>query len=358
MCSGFFPRLALAGCLLATLPIANGQSPDGPAWVETDARHLADSSTVADAANVLLESTLAGADATTLIARLERIRIDSALLPVERDAVLYRHIEQLRSLPPGSSPQRVLDWLASVEPLAVTGHEEGPHHAVPVFNVARAARGLANEWSWRRGHDLAAGGDRLPLPALARELGSIPAQDPRHRGMRFAVERLPAAALDQLAVHCAGTLGGCGDARADIELARGNTRWLERWLASTDAARIVPRLQRARRFLSPSNAQSLMQSALEHPDPAVAAWAMSDLTAHLPKDEDGRRDWGTQLLGMLDDRDLGSAAALQLARMDAGTWLEAASKAPLGEHGRRRLELLAEMAAELEAEDINAGTKQ
>ncbi|MDZ7789441.1 MAG: hypothetical protein U5L08_02930 [Xanthomonadales bacterium] len=358
MWNASFPRLALAACLLATLPVAAGQSSGDPAWVDSDVHSLAASAAVADTADALLERTLAGEDATALIARMERIRIDSALVPVERDAVLYRYIEQLRHLPPGSAPQRVIGWLTSAAPLAVTGHEEGPHHAVPAFNLARAARGLANEWSWRRGHDLAVGDDRLPLPALARELGSIPAKDPRYRGMRFAVERLPAAALDQLAMHCAGTLGGCGDARADIELARGNTQWLRHWLASADAAKVVPRLQHARRVLAPPNASALMQSALEHPDPAVAAWAMSDLTAHLPKDEDGRRDWGRQLLGMLDDRELGSAAALQLARMDADIWLEAASRKPLGERGRRRLELLAEMAAELEAEDIIGGAKR
>lgn len=353
-----FPRLALLGCLLATLSVFAGSSQDDPHRVEPGAARLAASPAVAESAHALLERTLAGAGADALIDRILRIRTDSTLVPVERDAVLYRYIEQLRALEPGSAPKRVIDWLANADPLAVTGHEEGPHHAVPVFNVAGAARGLANEWAWRSGQDLVTGASALTLSGLARELGSLPAEDARFRGMRFAVERLPSATLDRLAVHCAATRGGCGQARAAIELARGNVRWLRDWLTTADAGEVTPLLRRSRRHLSSPDARALMQAALKHPAPAVAAWAMSDLTAHLPKDESRRREWGEKLLGFLDHRDLGGAAALQLARMDADAWLAAASTQSLGERGRRRLELLAELTAELEAERGRGGAER
>ncbi|NBD95049.1 MAG: hypothetical protein GVY11_01030 [Gammaproteobacteria bacterium] len=354
----FLPRLALAGCLLAAPSAFAGATPGDPHWVGADAVRLAASPAVADSAHDLLERTLAGADADALIALIERIRLDTALVPVERDAVLFRYIERLREHPPGSAPQRVLDWLADADPLAVTGHDEGPHHAVPVFNLAGAARGLANEWAWRRGRAVVAGSSPLPLPELARHLGAIPAEGPHLRGMRFAVERLPPATLDRLAVHCAATPGGCGRARADIELARGNAGWLRNWLTTADAAEVTPLLQRARRHLGASDARLLMKAALQHPAPAVAAWAMSDLTTNLPKDEARQREWGSRLLDFLDHRHLGGAAALQLARMDADAWLAAASARSLGERGRRRLELLADMNAELEAEQGRNGAKQ
>lgn len=346
------PWPALAGCLLIIWSTAVlAQRPDDPVWVDPDARAVAASPAVERRADALLERTLSGGDARALVAEIREVRGDTSLIPAERDAVLLGYIERLREFSPGTAPETVLEWLADAPPLAVTVHEEGAHFPVALFNVAAAARGLANEWAWRRGHEAVAGRDPLPLSTLADQLAQNTPGSPEYRGMRYAVQRMPVERLDVLALHCASGLDGCGKMRADIELARGNVGWLQQWLLAASPRNVIPRLKLVRIQLPPGGASKVIRTALEHRDPGVAAWAMNDLTAHLPKDRAARQQWGSALLDLLDDPDLGGAAALQLARMDGDDWLEAAAAKTLTEHGRRRLELLAELeAAEHETE--------
>ncbi len=340
------PWPALAGCLLVIWSnAAMAQRPDSPVWVEPDARAEAASPAVERRANALLERTLSGADARALVAEINKIRGDASLISAERDAVLFGYIERLRDFPPGTAPEPLLDWLADTQPLAVTAHEEGTHYHVALFNVAAAAHGLANEWAWRRGHEAVAGHDALPLSTLADKLGKNTSGGPEYRGMRYAIRKMPVERLDVLALHCAVDLDGCGEARADLELARGNLDWLQHWLMAASARDVIPRLRQARTQLPPGGASKVIRTALEHRDPGVVAWAMSDLTAHLPKGRAARQQWGSRLLDLLDDPDLGGAAALQLARMDGNDWLEAAATKTLTGDGRRRLELLAELEA-------------
>lgn len=342
--------LVVASCLLITVPTSGATRHfEQAVWVEPEARLLAASPSVERATEALLEQTLEGADAGRLIAAMERIRTDRTLSAVQRDAILHGYVERLREYSPGLAPMAVLDWLSRARPLAVTGHEEGSHHGVAVFNVASAARGLANQWAWQRGHDEIER-SKIPFPpTLGEELGRTPAGTPRIRGMRYAISRLPIEKLDALAAHCAVMLGGCGEVRADIELARGNLRWLKPWLKNAAPAAVTPRLRRLHHFLPAHEAEELLKTALSHPDKGVAAWAMSDLTARMPKDGSLRRKWGSHLVSLLDDPDLGAAAALQLARMDSVDWLEAASVQTLGADARRRLELLAELESAVQA---------
>lgn len=340
------PWPVLAGCLLVIWSgTAPAQRPNDPVWVEPDARALTGSPAIERSADALLERTLSGAGTHALAAEMSEIRGNASLSPAERDAVLFNYIERLRDFPPGTAPEALLEWLAGVPPLAVTAHEEGAHHPVALFDVATAARGLANEWAWRRGHEAVAGHNALAPSTLADQLTQGTPDSPEYRGMRYAIQRMPVERLDALALHCASGLDGCGDVRADIELARGNLDWLQHWLQTASARVVMPRLKHARAMLPPAKASELSRAALEHPDAGIAAWAMSDLTAHLPKDRAVRQQWGSRLLDLLDDPDLGGAAALQLARMDGGDWLEAATTKTLTEHGRRRLELLAELEA-------------
>lgn len=351
-----FRWLALAGWFLLSPPATGAvQHFEDPLWTEPEARSLAASPAVDRAIESLLQLTLAGADAPGLIDAIDRLRRDEALTPPERDAVLYGYVRRLRGFPPGTVPGAVLDRLAGAAPLAVTGHEEGPHHAVPLFNVAAAARGLANEWAWRRGHAAIAGPDPIALSTLAEELAGSTLDQPRFRGMRLAIERLPATRLDELSRLCAAHPAGCGIARADIELARGNVAWLKRWVAVASPENLTPRLQALRRRMPPSDATAIMQAALRHPDAGVVARAMSDITSHLPKEASARKAWGIRLVDLLDEPDLGAAAALQLARLGSEDWLEAALSRPLGEKALRRIELLAELENALQAQQAEGG---
>lgn len=352
--------LALTGLILINLPATGfGQRPGSPAWVaHPETLDLAASASVDRAVESLLERTLAAEGAPGLIEAMRRVREDERLTLPERDAVLHGYLERLRAFPPGTVPEPVLNWLAKAPPLAVTGHEEGPHHAVAVFNVAATARGLANEWSWRSGREAVARATPGALPKLARELGRSDPDSPRLAGMRFAIARLPAERLEALARACAVTADGCGAARADIELARDNVDWLQSWIRQAAASEVAPRLRPIRERLARSRADRVMRAALEHPDPGVAARALSDITSSLPKDRARRMDWGSRLVNLLDDPELGGAAALQLARMDSADWIEAATSRPLGKNARRRLELLAEMEGALRSYEADSEVRR
>jgi hypothetical protein len=341
-----FFRLALASCLLTALPVViSAAAAAEPTRVPPEARWTAISSEVEARIESLLETSLS--DAGKVSSRIDELRVDPGLSPAERDAVLYGYLQRLRRLPPGTLPSFILDRLSAMPPLAVTGHEEGPHHPVPLFNVAAAARGLANEWDWREGFEQVT--RSADTAALAGALATAPADGARYRGMVAALEQLPRYRHDELALQCASTPIGCGPGRVEIELARGNVGWLETWIASAQAPELAAQLPGLRRQLAREAADALMLVAMQHPDKSIAALAMSDLTDHLPKSPQIRREWGTHLVGLLDDPALGGAAALQLARMDNEDWLQAAASRPLGEAGRRRLELLAELESALES---------
>ncbi len=343
-----FLRLAPASCLLIALTFTTAASvANGPSRVPPQARWTAQTAAVEEHIDSLLELTLDQAGSREILAAVATIRSDTTLPPEQRDAALYGYLQRLRDHPPGTAPSAVLEQLSHTAPLAVVGHEEAPWHQVALFNIAAAARGLANEWSWRDGHERVRATPPAGAASLAGELDALSADDPRYRGMLAAVAELPGQRLDALALHCASTPGGCGPARADIELARHNSDWLASWASAAPPSDLLPRLARVRRHLPRKDANDLMRAALSHRDRGVAAWAMSDLTSHLPKDSSLRREWGERLIGLLDDPALGGAAALQLARMDSEDWLEAAARRPLSENARRRLDLLAQMESTL-----------
>ena len=133
------PLLALTACLLIAISTEiPAQSVIEPVWVEPRARLLAGSPRVTQRANALLDATLAGARADTLITSIEAIRRDASWPAPERDAVLSVYLDRLREHAPGTAPERVLDWLAGASPLAVIEHEEGAHHPVAAASISTA----------------------------------------------------------------------------------------------------------------------------------------------------------------------------------------------------------------------------
>lgn len=342
--------------LLAAVPMAaivlaaivRADTSGDPLWIWPDRAPLL-TTEIHLAADALIGETLQKDHAPDLLSSLSALYRDRTTPAIEREAILHEYLQRLRALPPGSVPPEVLDWFQALPPLVLTGHEEGPHHPVPLFNLAASAAGLSNQWAWQRGYDLIAG------PAATAPAHSVPAMaraerdSPGTRGMRAAIAMLPVDRLRELAFGCAATAGGCGHLRPDIELARGNLAWVESWMATAPAGSVLPRLRQARRHLPPQAAERLMTAAVSHPDAGVAAWALSDITSHLPKAADGREAWGQALLAWLGDDRLGAAAALQLARIHPPDWLLEAAAGEPDERIRRRLELVAEMDYALQA---------
>jgi hypothetical protein len=333
----------------ATAATAAPSSPP-PDTFYAEARTTALNAGVRSRAAELLDNSLARPSAPAIIARLRDARSDPAFSPVEQDALIHAYLSELRELSPEAVPREVLEWIRDLRPRAVMGHEEGRHHPVPVFNIAAEAQGLLNQWAWQDGHDAVAGPNRLAVERLTAVLAETPQHEPRARGMRRGLQRLTRPELDRLAAACAATPSGCGTARADIELARGHSGWLVSWLAVAAPSDALPRLREVRRSWSREAAHALILSAVSHPDPGVAGWAISDISRYLPKDAEFRRDWGARLVDLLGDEQKGSAAALQLARIDTEDWIEAAAARPLGDLARQRLSLIAEAEALLGAE--------
>lgn len=341
-------RLLLATLSLLSISVFASEPPAEGSRAELQSAAL--TPRVLDVADQLASLSLGGADAGTLIDALGKDRPDWS--HAELDAMRHHFLDTLRVAGPGAAPGEVITWLAQQPAGAWVGHEEGRHHAIPLFNLAAAARGLENQWRWERGY---AAIEIEPDPArLADDLARLPGNDPRSRGMRVGLSRADRARLDELATACATRLGGCGPARADIELARGGIDWLEAWVTVAPPSEVSARLAMLDRRLPRDSARRILSAAMGHPDPSVAARSLSHFAAIVPKDEAARRAWGDRLVGLLDHEALGAAAALQLATLDEGDWIEAAAAQPMSERARRRLSLIADAQAVLQQRDATA----
>ncbi|NBB92242.1 MAG: hypothetical protein GVY32_03640 [Gammaproteobacteria bacterium] len=334
----------LAAAALPWLALVLSAQAAQPVWIdELDSRDLPGIERLDESVDPLLAATQSARDPDEVLAALAAVRADESIPLLEREAILHRYLERLRELPPGTADAKVLDWFGSLAPLAVTGHPEGRHHPVPVFNLVATARGLSNQWAWQAARDSVSGPGAASPAGLAAAFDEAAPNTPVGRGLQAGIDALPASRLEAVALACATRVGGCGHLRADIELARGNRQWLDGWLADAPAAEVLPRLRRAREHLNGEAAGQLMTAALDHPDAGVAAWALNDLTDHLPKDAAARAQWSERLVELLDEPRLGSAAALQLARLKPSRWLLESAAAHPDPLVQRRLELVAEM---------------
>ena len=240
------------------------------------------------------------------------------------EAALLRFTNQLRQLPPFSVDPVVVDYLHSYQIQTLVAHDESPEMGVPLYPIRSAATGLVNHWT------------RLQATQNAETLIS---DDPNHllsayvenpdanvrTGIENALNYAGTSNLKALLEHglpklpetpeLTGLLGKSalflGDSQS-IAVVMINGRGH----ALTEIAR-----QASSHLPSAKLGNLLLEVVGKAPAP-TAAMLIAELTPHCIH----REFVATALMKMLDHRDLGSTAALALARWGSDEHREALSR--------------------------------
>lgn len=249
----------------------------GPVVVSPSAQIRLWDREVRDIAEALLLETRQ-LEARQVIDLLERASADPALDPVARDAALYQYVQRLRRLPAEDMPQAVLDWLAQQPPQAVRLHDESPSFRVPVFDVATAARGVANERRYRLSRKSLLSAEKAELPALISEYAAW-TDRPARAGMEAAVEDLPPEFLTPLA----GLLDHepavrHSRLRAAVLLRQQSAGELAELLEQAPAALATYIVRQSAARLDVDGADIVTRRALAHPDPGTRGVARAQAT--------------------------------------------------------------------------------
>jgi hypothetical protein len=260
-------------------------------------------------------------DQDRLLGLLESTASDESLPLALREQVLFDYVQQLRSLPPNAADTRAMDFLASYVSRELIPHEDHPGAEVPRFNVRSAAAGVKH--IWRRQEASYAGTLLLTRdPAQLVQAFRRYADPPIRQGLLDALENASAGALEVI------TFFALEHIEQEPQLARlagtaalrtGDTRALEQLLRTADGMAVPGILRAARGMLDDDQLATLLMVTIAEAKPEIAALAIAELTPAVAQ----RADTRSELLKLLGDPGLGSAAALALAANPAaGTQVE------------------------------------
>jgi len=297
-----------------------------PIVVEPSAQQALFDKVVRDRARSMADQLHSGSSHGLLVA-MAAIEASNDLSPVQIDAVFFDLARQLRALDPGQVDPDVLAYLKSREVRAVRRHEESASYLVPLFDVAGTVRGVENQWAWSEGFEAVSAPGSLSVSSMLERYAAGPEQ-PFARGLRAALPSASASMLDKLAA------GSIDEPLIDhflpyLWLARQELDALSEWLPVGPTSRVADVLRLAADSLDPDQFLTLGQAMLAHPDPGSRAMTLALLTDHHLARGDWPSDWAGQLWGWVDDPEVRSAAALQLARLGAAErWQANPASAP------------------------------
>jgi len=281
---------------------------------------------VRDRASAMAER-FSRADSADLIAEMVAVDESGDLTPARIDAVFFELVRRLRTLAPGEVHPDVLAYLKNRPVQAMRRHDESADYLVPLFNVAAAVQGVENQWAWSEGFEAVSAPGSLSVSSMLERYAARPEQ-PFARGVRAALPSASASMLDKLAA------GSIDEPLIDhflpyLWLARQELDALSEWLPVGPTSRVADVLRLAADSLDPDQFLTLGQAMLAHPDPGSRAMTLALLTDHHLARGDWPSDWAGQLWGWVDDPEVRSAAALQLARLGAAErWQANPASAP------------------------------
>lgn len=291
--------------------------------------------------------------AEATIARLDALASDTAIDPVERDAIAFEIVRGLRKLEPGRIDPRVLERLQNWEPLSWRQHEESSNWFEPRFNVAAAARGLENQWAFAEGlADGIGSGSRTLDEALVR-FGDDP-RSPYARGLRASVNDTAADRRGRLIELCQADPLLVEQLLPEAWLANDDLVALSDWLSAAPGARVTAVLARAREQLPARRFLPLAAAAQRHADPSIRSLALARQTDAWVEIQSWPEPWAAELWQLLDDDEMAATAAVQLARLDAARrWRSSPERAPRGALESKELKRIERLAATLPNEGFD-----
>ena len=308
---------------------------------------------MAPRARPLLDMTRAGQSGAAVVTALQAAASDPQLDGVQRDALLFEYLAGLRELSQAQVPAAVLDWLVDYQPQAWSRHPESATALVPTFAIAAAADGLRNQWRYDSARAaVLASADPAALVALWQGQGD----GPEREGVWAALSALPRKRLLALAVQV-DALRAEATARAGDRVPERSERAIDSDLAGLALAarvlagegvgmaevlvdaepRVIARLlvESERRMPAEVGVQ-VARAALRHPDPGTRGLALTAVGRAMVRMPGRASEWRDELLGLLGDAEIGSAAALHLARLLDDAEVEALARSVADDPQRRR----------------------
>jgi len=286
-------------------------------------------------------------ESVRVVAALEALVSDPALRPAQRDAVAWDLVRRLRRLDADQVPESVMARLVGWSAQALRRHEESPVWSVPLFDVARAARGLENQWLYAQGLRDAAGQgvDLLTwIPRYAEQT-----EPSYRRGVHAGLMQAPVRQIEKLMAVSQDDPVLQASLLPELWLAQGRVSELGAWLRQAPEDRAGGMLNRARRVLPPREYLELGEHALIHPHAAVRALALAYQTEAWLELDAWPAVWARSLWARRADPALASAIDLQLIRLDAPQrWQSDPSSAPLDALESEAFERLKSLARSLE----------
>ncbi|HET6564666.1 MAG TPA: hypothetical protein VFG52_04570 [Xanthomonadales bacterium] len=264
------------------------------------------------------------------------------------EAQLYGLAQTMAEAPLDATSDRLLAWLENYSPAVLVAHEESASHGVPLFPVAAAAKGSRLERQ-RRTAQLRA--DALvadPQRWIAHFLAASPVEQ---QGLQQGLRKANPATLAPLARMLPGELAG----HAELAMPTGivasilaDTALFTSALQHSQGADTVQILREANWRLDMAQRIQLFHTVLALPQPGHRALGVSMLAPGLHSNP----AVSTQLLEMLDDEDLGAAAALALAgHPDSQVQASLRQKLQEGGRGAQRASLAQGLPLGLPAND-------
>lgn len=303
--------VALVGLSLAPLRAAEVEF-SAPNWSAPAAYRAAAAADANAVLAPLFEHARRGEDRQLLL-ELNTLAGNEQLALPARERILFEFAQGLGELAPDAVGSGVIAFLLGYAPRTLVPHPDNAGVGIPQFNVRGATAGSLNAWQRRAGYESAmalfAGGEADVAREYLRDLAR--ASPPRRLGM---MDALPAASTDQLAAITEWSLARpSGDALNALAgrsaLLLGDTTLLRGILAAGRGPEVSHLLAEAAERLDEPGRIDLLFGLLTTAAPANAALAIATLAPGLLH----HPEVAERLFGLMNEPDLGSAAALALS---------------------------------------------
>jgi hypothetical protein len=230
-----------------------------------------------------------------------------------REQQLFLFATALADFPAEQVPAPLLEFLASYSPQTLVAHEESVNHAVALFNIPAAARGVRTEFTRQRAESHAAA--MLTGPAEIWIGDYLDASPDARAGFLAALDLAPDAQLRELGRTARGLLADEPDltgVAGHSALAMSDVQSMRHVLELGGGSDVTSMLRSAAGALSNDDRAELLLASIESAPPQNAALAIALLSPGLQ----AVPQITGALFDLLDDPQIGSAAALALARFD------------------------------------------
>jgi len=252
-------------------------------------------------------------DYEALLQSIKQFSAASELAAPVREQQLFLFTIALADLPAEQVPARLLEFLANYSPQTLVAHEESENYAIALFNIPAAAQGVQFALARQQGETRAAA--ILVTPA-EHWIGQFLAASPAARaGFLDALDFASGAELAGLDRKAQGLLSdqpGLTTIAARTAVATADVESMSHVLESGSGPEVTAMLRTVAATVPEPSRAELLLASIETAPPQNAALAIALLSPGLQ----AVPQVISTLFDLLEDPELGSAAALALARFD------------------------------------------